>query len=793
MLTKEPASSSSPWSALRRSKPFWAAAIVILALGVYIPAMSSGFLWDNDSLVADNSNLKNLQGLAWIWQCDWSGEKSISDYYPVTWTSFWVEWHLWGKHAAGYHVTNILLHAVNAVLVWLVLARLGVRWAWLAGALFAVHPVNVASVAWIAERKNTLSMLFYLLALLGYLRYDDKAGWRWYAFSLGMFLLAMLSKTSVAMLPVVLLLIAWWRRNKVTWRDLAAAAPFFALAITLSIIGILYQTYAVIQGAPVRPPKENFFFRLAIAGIAPWFYLLKTVVPHSLAMVYPRWDINPKDLPYYLPGLALVGAIALMWRFRQYCKGAWMATVYFVVALFPVLGFFTIYYHLYSFVADQWMYVPIVGLLALAAGGMGFLAHRWPSRAPWVRILAATVVIVLGVLTWRLSDTYASKTKLWKDNIAKYPDQFLPYYNLGRTLEDEGLYDEALKDYQKSLQLKPDFEKAYINIGTILANRNNYPQAALCFDKAAQINPRSVTARMNLGAMLHVMGRNEEAMFQLQQALKITDYNAGVHIDLARVLAHMGRLDEALAHARRAVEVAPTDTNARLTLATYLAQKGQLTEAIAECRQAVELDPNNDTAHNLLGLQLRTAGRNAEAADEFRQILQRRPNDAEAYNNLATTMVDRGDLAGALENLTHALALQPDNPDIQANLAFVLSSLNRPREAIELYRKVLKTRPDWPRALSHLAWILANHPDASVHDPSQAVELAKRACELTGNSQPDMLETLALAYAASGQYAQAIKTATQAMELAKAAGNAAQATTLAQRIEVWSAQQPGAR
>ncbi|MGA2265427.1 MAG: tetratricopeptide repeat protein [Phycisphaerae bacterium] len=793
MLNNQAVSSSSPWSALGRSKPFLAGVIVILALGVYIPATSGGFLWDDDPLVVNNDNLKSLQGLAWIWQCDWSGAKSVPSYYPVTWTSFWVEWHLWGRHAAGYHVTNILLHAANAVLIWLVLARLRIRWAWLAGALFAVHPINVASVAWIAERTNTLSMLFYLLALLGYLRYDEEGGWRRYILALGMFLLAMLSKTSVAMLPVVLLLIAWWRRDKVTRRDWAAAAPFFALAITLSIIGILYQTYAVIQEAPIRSPKENFFFRLAIAGIAPWFYLLKTVVPDSLAAVYPRWDLDPKNILSYLPGLALMGAMALMWRFRRHCKGALMATAYFVVTLFPVLGFFTISYNLYSFVADQWLYVPIVGLLALAAGGAEFLAHRRSSRTLAARAMAAVVVIVLCILTWRLSGTYASSAALWKDNIAKYPDQFLPYYNLGRILEDEGLDDEALEDYQKSLHLKPDFDKAYLSIGTILAKRNNYPQATLCFEKAMQLYPRSVTARMNLSAMLHLAGRNEEALYQLQQILRINDHNASVYINLARVSAHMGRLDEAIAYARRAVEIAPMDLNARMALATYLSQKGLATEAIAECRQAVKLDPDNAAAHSLLGLELRAVGRNDEAADEFRQVIQKQPSDAEAYNNLATTMVSRGDLAGALENFSHALALQPDNPDIEINLAFVLSSLNRPREAIELYRKALKVRPDWPPALSNLAWILANHPDASVHDPSQAVELAKRACDVTGNSQPGLLETLAIAYAASGQYDQAIKTATRAMELAKGAGDAARATTLAQRIEVWSAKRPGAR
>ncbi len=788
MPTKETVSSPPLLFTLLRPKFLLAVAIVAMTLLVYIPVIHGGFLWDDDWLVVNNPHLSGLNGLARIWQCTLGGDKRIPDYYPVTWTSFWIERHLWGKNPTGYHVTNILLHAVNAVLVWLVLARLGVRWAWLAGALFAVHPVNVASVAWIAERKNTLSMLFYLLSLWCYLRFDEEGGWRWYVQALGAFLLALLSKTSVVMLPVVLLLVGWWRRDKITRRNLLASLPFFAMAIGLSILGILYQTYVVIHGAPIRPPKEGFFFRLAVAGIAPWFYMLKTFFPHPLAMVYPRWEIDPKGLVYYLPGLALVGVMALLWWLRRWCKGVLVALVYFVVMLFPVLGFFTMYYHLYSFVADHWLYVPIIGLLALLAGGAEFLSRRWARGV--VPVIVAILVIVLGVMTWKHNGVYSDNIRLWKDNIAKYPDHFLPYFNLGYALDNQGFYDDALANYEKSIQLKGDFERSYVSIGNILAKRNDYLQAARYFDQALRIYPGSATARMDIGVMLHVMGRNDEAIYQLQQALNRDEYNVGVHVNLAKILADTGQMDQALVHARRAVQLDPSDADARFALARYLARSGRAEESINECQQVLNLRPDFIDTHSLLGMQLRATGRSTEAAEHFRKVLQMRPDDADAMNNLAITLADLGNLKGAQEYLTKALNLQPENPEVQANLALVLSSLGQPNEAIDLYRKALKARPDWPSAMSSLACLLATTPDPAKRNPSEAIALAKQACELTRYSHPDMLNNLALAYGAAGQYHEAIQTATRAMDLARSVGNTDLAAALAQHIQAWSSSQP---
>ncbi|MCJ7544662.1 MAG: tetratricopeptide repeat protein [Phycisphaerae bacterium] len=785
MPTKVSVLQPSPLLPPHRSKLLLLGAVlVVLTLLVYIPAMGGGFLWDDDWLLTENPNLSSFAGLGRLWKVDWWGDKLVPDYFPVTWTSFWIEWRLWHNHAAGYHVTNILLHATSALLLWRVLARLGVRWAWLAGVLFAVHPVNVTSVAWIAERKNTLSMVFYLLALGCYLRFDDRAGRRWYVAALGMFLLALLSKTSVVMLPVVLLLVAWWRRDRVTWRDLLKAAPFFVLAVVLSILGILYQRHVVIQDSPIRSAHEGFFFRLAVAGMAPWFYLLKAVVPHPLAMVYPRWDFDPRALVNYLPGLALIGVLALLWRLRPWCKGALVALAYFVVTLFPVMGFFSMYYHLYSFVADHWQYVPMIGLLALVSGVAAFLTRYVPRVA--VQAAAVVVVGALSVGAWHRSKICADSFKLWKDNIATYPNHFLPYYNLGRAQDEENRFDDALRNYEKSIQLNKGFDRPYTNIGSILARRGDIFQAARYFDEALRIYPDSIPARANLGYMLYMMGRTDEALHQLRLAEKVSKDSVLVQVDMALVLMGVGRIDEAMEHARIGVAADPSDYEPRILLAKCLSLKGLARDVIEQATVAAAIKPDSVEAHTLLGLHLRSVGRSAEAAEHWRKVLESQPDDVDALNNLAITMVDCGNLPDALTYLTKALNLQPGNLEIQINLAFVLARTQRPAEAVELYRRALAARPNWPDVLTSLAALLANYPDPAIRKPAEAVTLAQRACELTNYARPDMMDVLASAYATAGRRSDAIQMATRAMELARSAGNAAYAAALAQRIRAWS-------
>jgi hypothetical protein len=370
-----------------------ATGLVALTLLVYITAILSGFVWDDDTHLIDNMVLKEY-GLYRSW---FTSEQF--NYWPVTWTSYWLEYQLWGLNPTGYHAVNVLVHAANALLIWRILIQLNVPGAWMAAVVFAVHPVNVESVAWISQQKNTLSMFFFLLSLLWYLRFDYSGhrGLYWTAVSL--FVLAMLSKGAVATLPVVLLMCVWWLRKTISHRDLLGSLPFFAVSALMSIVEIWFQYVRAIGGDIVR--DDSFFARLAGAGWVVWFYLYKALLPLNLSFIYPRWEIDPTNWLSYIPGLVLIGLLWLCWRFRQsWGQAVLFALGYFVVTLGPVLGFFNIYFMKYSFVADHYQYVSIIGIIALlVAVGCRVLKQLGRGGARLVYVGATAVLVVLGLLT----------------------------------------------------------------------------------------------------------------------------------------------------------------------------------------------------------------------------------------------------------------------------------------------------------------------------------------------------------------------------------------------------------
>jgi tetratricopeptide (TPR) repeat protein len=563
--------------------------MVLITVAAYLPALRAGFVFDDGTLILKNPILKADNGLYRLWFTT-----EASDYYPLTGSLLWFEWRLWGDHPAGYHLVNVALHAGNAVLVWLILRRLRIRCAWVAGALFAVHPVNVATVAWVSEQKSTLSMLLYALSILWYLRFDEEDGWRWYGLSLVAFLLALLSKTAVVMLPFVLLGCAWWRRGRLRRKDLWRAGPYVVLGLALGLTTIWFQQNRALGGNTVR--TDGFLPRLAAAGWVPWFYLAKVLLPLNLVVVYPKWQIDASRWLSYVPGIILVACFALFWRKREsWGRPCLFGFGYFVVTLFPVLGFFDQGFYHYSLVADHWQYFSMVGVIALAVAAVDEIGRRAGERCRYLGTATGTAVLVaLAVATWSRSTVYANNETLWRDNLAKNPNAYVAHENLGVALVAAGQPDAGMKEFQQALRIAPDEPSVHNSLAALLADRGRTQEAMAHYKEALRLRPNYPDAHCGLGFLLASQGRISEAVAHYKEALRLNPWHADTCNNFAWLLATREESTPedrawAVQLALRAVQSVGQQAPDLDTLAAAYAATGRFGEADAYAQEAVKL------------------------------------------------------------------------------------------------------------------------------------------------------------------------------------------------------------
>jgi len=727
------------------------ALIVLLTAVAYFPAMHGGFVFDDHLLITDNRILRASDGLYRYWFTTDS-----PDYYPLTGSLWWLEWRLWGNSAVGYHIVNVLLHAFSAALVWMILRHLKIPGAWLTALVFAVHPVNVATVAWISEQKNTLSMLFYATTILLYLRFEKEGRWRWYGFSLASFLFALLSKTAVVMLPFVLLGCVWWRRGRITRKDLLCSGPFFVLSLVLGLVTIWFQYHRALGGHPVR--TDGFFARLAAAGWASWFYLYKALLPFNLSVIYRQWNVNASLWVSYLPGIVLVGCLALFWwKRKSWGRAGLFALGYFVVTLFPVLGFFDQGYYRYSLVADHWQYYSIIGVIALAVAAGVAICRRMRKQGRSVGVAASVVVLmVLGVATWTRASVYRAAESLWRDTVTKNPDAWVAQNNLGNALLLEDRIEEAIGHYEQALRINPD-----------MADTHN-----------------------NLGFALLQAGKAEDAIRHLEQALLLKPDYAEAHYNLGNALLRVGKVSEAMGQYEQALRLKPDYAEAQNNLGFALQKLGKVPEAIGHWEQALRLKPDYAEAHYNIGVALEHAGRAQEAMAEYVAALRINPGLVDAHFSLGDSLARRGEIPEAAAEYQAALRIRPEDAEAHFKIGVLLAALGEDREAIAHYREVLRLRPDLPSALRRLAWLLATDEDASVRNTGEAIQLAERLCEITGQQQADALMVLAAAYAEAGRFAEAIRVAQKALELARNNGQEELAVQVQEQLKLYREGRP---
>jgi tetratricopeptide (TPR) repeat protein len=545
----------------------FAVVLVLATISAYRPAWNGGFVWDDDFYVTKNHLLTAQDGLRRIW----FSLQSPSQYFPLTYTSFRVERTLWGLNPTGYHWVNILFHTANALLLWRLLAKLGVPGAWLAAGIFALHPVQVESVAWITERKNVLMVFFFLLTLLCWVRFIDEpnqqsraqAGkliplsWLFYSLALVFYLLALCSKATACTLPAALFLILWLQKKPIDWRRVLQIAPFIVLGLAIGLVAIWWERYHQFTLGPMF--VFGLLERLIIATHAAWFYLGKLFWPAKLTFIYPQWTIEPNNPFSYIWLVAGVALCAAIYLARRYVgRSVEVAAAFFVTTLSPVLGFIMLYTFRYTFVADHYQYLACIGPIALVSAGLVKLTNSVGYGPRFLYALGILIFSVLGLLTWRQSASYRDSETLWRTTIDRNPGCWMAESNLGSELSERGDIDGALAHLEKSLRLKFDAPEAHNSLTYALFRK----------------------------------GDADAAIAEAHVALNFDPNNGGTHAVLGMALMTKGLLDEAIAQLSKAVEILPNHSHANYNLAVALAEKGEIVDAIAHYEKAIEAQPD---------------------------------------------------------------------------------------------------------------------------------------------------------------------------------------------------------
>jgi len=583
------------------SRRDWVFALFLVAAVViaYQPVWHAGFIWDDDHYVVNNPLLTAPDGL---WRI-WFSYDSPSQYFPLIYTTFRVERALWGLSPLGYHCVNVLFHCANALLLWRLLLRLEIPGAALAAAIFALHPVQVESVAWVTELKNVQMGFFFLLSVLAWTRFTgpgNERAWRFYAVSLVFYALALCSKTTACTLPAALLLIVWLRGERIGGRRLLEVAPFVAMGIGMGTITVFWERYH--QGTQGKMFSLGLVERVLVASRAVWFYLGKLVWPDNLIFSYPHWAVSRADpLAYGWPLALIILAGVMVFAGRFVGRGAWAALIFFVATLSPVLGFIMLYTFRYSYVADHYQYLACIGPIALFSAGIEGLQRRYVRSIPLVIPgLCAVLLVSLGVLTWRQSGTYRDMETLWRTTIARNPESSMAHGNLSILLLQQGRVDEAVTEAREAVRLEPDITEVHADLGNALLVQGRVEEAIVEFREAVRISPDLAEAYYNLGNALFQNEQPNEAIAQLREAIRLNPEFANAYYNLGVVHYQMGEVPKAIVNIEKALQLEPANLAAQAKLAWILAAAPQtafrdgdraVKLATQACESTGEVDP----------------------------------------------------------------------------------------------------------------------------------------------------------------------------------------------------------
>jgi tetratricopeptide (TPR) repeat protein len=756
--------------------------LALATVAVYWPVARQGFInFDDPDYVSANPRVQaglTVESVQWAFTSLYA-----SNWHPLTWLSHELDCQIYGLRAGGHHVTNLLLHIVNSLLLFGLLKRVtGALWrSVFVAALFALHPLHVESVAWVSERKDVLSAFFFMLTLWAYASYVEgqrprseggspksevrrpKAG-VWYGAAVVLFALGLMSKPMLVTLPFVLLLLDYWPLGRIQLstakhslstteqcpslkRLVVEKIPFFALSALSCVLTFLVQRAC---GAMTPLEKAPFELRLANALVAYARYLGKTLWPSKLAVFYPYSQLSLDS--WQVMGAALLlliatVAIVLAAKKQPYLLIGWL---WFWGTLVPVIGLVQVGKQA---LADRYTYLPHIGLFILIVWGAAAVVARlkWPRL---ISLVAAGLVVTgCGILSARQLSHWRDTKTLFQHAVAVTSRNFVAYAVVGNALAEEDKSPEAIEQCRKALEISPDYPEAHNTLGNIYAKQEKYEEAIANYRAAAEADRTYADPRNGMGDVLVKQGKYAEAEAQCREALRLAPMHLPAMFCLATALHHQGKLDEAAGYYRRILELKPDLYTPRRYLGNIFVAQGKPDQAIPQLLLALKIRPQDADTHVVLGVVLLEKNRIEEATAQFLE----------------------------------AARLQPTNAIANYQLALIHQGRKETRAAIDCYRKALKAQLDWPESLNNLAWILAANPDATLRNGAEAVGLAERACKLTDYKEGIFVGTLAAAYAEAGRLKEAVSSAEKARSLALAAGQKEIAQKNEELLEIYRA------
>ena len=762
---------------------FNACLVVLATLFSHWQSISGGFIWDDDAHVT-RQFLRSLNGL---WQI-WFKLGATQQYYPIVHSTFWIEQALWGDNAALYHLTNIVFHIIVVFMLVAVLKQLAIPGAWIAGFIFALHPVHVESVAWITEQKNTISAIFYLITALFYLKFDSNRQIKYYTYASILFIIALLSKSVTATLPPALLVLFWWRRGKISFKnDVIPLIPFFIIGICGGIFTAwIEKVYIGAQGSDYQSAVQlTPLTRCLLAGHVILFYLSKLLWPTNLTFIYEHWSISASDYTDYIYTFSVIIILALLVRYAitggnrksydTFSRAPLAGFLFFAGTLFPVLGFANVYPFMFSYVADHFQYLASVGIIVPLCAYITIRLEKLSDDFySIIHVLGGCIIALFGFLSFLQCNIYKNGETLYRDTILKNPSCWMAHNNLGAILLSQGKQEEAKIQFSTALKIRPDYPDARSNMCSVLIREGNLKEALVNAQEAKRLRPSSPENLNNLGIVLFNLGRNDESIAIYNEAIRLRPEYPEVLNNLGNALVQSGKKQEDLDCYIKAIKFKNDFPEAYANISILYLGSGHIVEGINCYEQAVKLLPASSNYHKALGLAYSNAGRINDSILQLQESLKLNQLDWEAWYFLANTLVAGNKYTEAEMPYLNSIKLKPDNVGAENNLASIYYKSGNYTDSILHYKLAIRLNPNYAEAHNNLGVVYVasklinegileykkaiqlnpKYADSynnwglaltQMGEPRSAIDVIKKAIEINFNN-PDYHDNLAAAY-----------------------------------------------